>query len=68
MNKIAIVGYGTTKFSREEIPIESLLLNATKSLFDQNPNLNQKDIDAVLVSTNDNTKYLSAIFYRLLVH
>src|SRR3972149_2285284 len=65
MNKIAIVGYGTTKFSREEIPVESLLLNATKSLFDQNPNLNQKDIDAVLVSTNDNTKYLSAILSEL---
>ena len=59
MNKVAIVGYGNTKFSKEDIPIESLLLNATKSLFDQNSNLSQKDIDTVLVSTNDNSKYLS---------
>jgi acetyl-CoA C-acetyltransferase len=65
MNKVAIVGYGNTKFSREDIPIESLLLNATKSLFDENPNLSQKDIDTVLVSTNDNSKYLSAILSEL---
>ncbi len=65
MNKVAIAGYGNTKFSREEIPIESLLLNATKSLFDKNPNLNQKDIDQVLVSTNDNSKYLAAILSEL---
>ena len=44
MNSIAITGYGNTKFSREDIPIESLLLDATKSLFDQNPNLNQKGV------------------------
>ena len=60
MNNVAITGYGNTKFSREEIPIESLLLEATKSLFDQNPNLSQNDIDTVLVSTNDNSKYLAA--------
>jgi acetyl-CoA C-acetyltransferase len=65
MNKVSIAAYGNAKFSREEIPIESLLINATKSLFDQNPNLNQKDIDEVLVSTNDNSKYLAAIISEL---
>ena len=65
MNKVAIVGYGNSKFSREDIPIESLLLSATKSLFDQNPNLSQKNIDVVLVSTNDNSKYLAAILSEL---
>ena len=65
MNKVAIVGYGNTKFSTEDIPIESLLLNATKSLFEHNTNLSQKDIDTVLVSTNDNSKYLSAILSEL---
>ncbi len=49
MNKVAIAGYGNTKFTRDDTPIESLLLSATKSLFDQNSNLNQKDIDAVIV-------------------
>ncbi len=65
MNKVAITAYGNTKFSKEEIPIETLMLNATKSLFDQNPNLSQKDIDTVLVSTNDNSKYLAAIISEL---
>lgn len=65
MNKVAISGYGNTKFSKEEIPIESLLLNATKSLFHQNPNITKKNIDTVLVSTNDNSKYLAAILSEL---
>jgi len=65
MNKVAIVGYGNTKFTRDDTPIESLLLSATKSLFDQNTNLKQKDIDAVIVSTNDDSKYLSAILAGL---
>jgi acetyl-CoA C-acetyltransferase len=65
MNRVAITGYGNTKFSKEDIPIESLMLDSTKSLFDQNPNLNQKDIDIVLVSTNDNSKYLAAVLSEL---
>lgn len=65
MNKVAVVGYGNTKFSTEDKPIESLLTSATKSLFDQTRNIEQKDIDVVLVSTNDNTKYLSAILSEL---
>jgi len=65
MKRIGIVGYGNTKFSRDDIPVESLMLMATKSLFDQNSKLTQKDIDVVLVSTNDNTKYLSAILSEL---
>jgi len=59
--KVGVVGYGGTKFSRDEIPIESELLSATKNLFDNSPNLNQSDIDVVLVSTNNNSKYLSTI-------
>ena len=61
MPKVAIVGCGITKFSKEDLKIESILRNSTKNLFDSNPNLIQKDIDAVLVSTNNNSKYLSAI-------
>jgi acetyl-CoA C-acetyltransferase len=65
MNKVAIAAYGITKFGKDDIPVESLLLSATKSLFEQNSNLDQHDIDVVLVSTNDNTKYLSAILSEL---
>ena len=65
MNKVAAVSFGNTKFSQEDTPIEQKLLESTKDLFGQTPNLSQKDIDAVLVSTNDNTKYLSAILSEL---
>ncbi len=65
MNKVAAVAYGNTKFTRDDTTIEKILLEATKDLFDNNQNLSQKDIDAVLVSTNDNSKYLSAILSEL---
>jgi len=65
MPKVAIVGYGQTKFSKDDSKIESVLQKATKSLFDSTSNLNQKDIDAVLVSTNNNSKYLSAILSEM---
>ncbi|MEW6589237.1 MAG: beta-ketoacyl synthase N-terminal-like domain-containing protein [Thermoproteota archaeon] len=61
MNKVAVVSHCTTKFSLDDVSVESLLALATKSLFEQTKNLTQKDIDAVLVSTNENKKYLSAI-------
>lgn len=65
MPKVAIVGYGQTKFSKDDSKIESVLLRATKNLFDSTSNLNQKDIDAVLVSTNNNSKYLSPILSEM---
>ena len=65
MLKVAIVGYGQTKFSKEDVKIESVLLRATKNLFDSTPNLTQKEIDSVLVSTNNNSKYLSAILSEM---
>ncbi len=65
MPKVGIVGYGQTKFSQDDIKIESVLFEATKKLFDTSPNLSQKDTDAVLVSTNSNSKYLSAILSEM---
>ena len=65
MKKVAAISFGNTKFSQEDVPIEQKLLESTKNLFEETPNLSQKDIDAVLVSTNDNTKYLSAILSEL---
>ena len=59
--KVGIVGYGGTKFSRNDTTIESEIFSATKSLLSDSPNLDQNDIDAVLVSTNNNAKYLSTI-------
>jgi len=41
MNKVAITGYVDTKYSQEEIPIDTLMLEATKLLFEQNSNSNK---------------------------
>ena len=65
MSKVGIVGHGQTKFSQEDIKIESVLFEATKNLFDTSSSLSQKDVDAVLISTNSNSKYLSAILSEM---
>ncbi|MFB5610388.1 MAG: thiolase family protein [Nitrosopumilaceae archaeon] len=65
MNRVAITNFGNTKFSHDDIPIETCLLSSTKSLFNQNPNVSKNDIDAVLVATNENEKYLAPILSEL---
>ena len=65
MRKVAVVGYGSTNFTKENIPIESLLLESTKQVFDTTRNISQSMIDGVIVSTNDNSKYLGAILSEL---
>ena len=65
MARVAIAGFGITKFSKEDVKIESVLMNATRDLFSNTPNLTQKDIDGVLVSSNSNSKYLSAILSEI---
>lgn len=61
MNKVAIAGFGLTKFTKDDNTIENLMFSAVRSLFVNASNLSQKDVDVVLTSTNDNTKYLSSI-------
>lgn len=65
MNRVTITSYGITKFSRDDKQIETSLLESTKELFDNTPNLDQNDIDGVLVSTNSNSKYLSSILSEM---
>jgi acetyl-CoA C-acetyltransferase len=65
MSKVGIATYGITKFSKNDLEIESVLLKSTKNLFDNSPNLNHSDIDAILVSTNNNSKYLAAVLSEL---
>lgn len=65
MSKVGIASYGLTKFSKDDSKIESVLLQSTKKLFDTSPNLSRNDIDAVLVSTNNNSKYLSAVLSEM---
>lgn len=65
MKKVGIAATGLTKFSKGNISLESLMLSSTKNLFENTRNLEQKDIDVVLVSTNDNQKYVSSILSEL---
>lgn len=65
MPKVGIASYGITKFSKDDSKIESVLLQSTKKLFDNSPNLSRNDIDAVLVSTNNNSKYLAAVLSEM---
>ena len=65
MNKVGIAGYGITPFTKEDKKIENVLFDSTIELFTKNPNIHQNDIDAVLVSTNNNSKYLSPILSEM---
>ena len=64
MTKVGIIAYGITPFTKDDKKIESVLLKSAKNLFENNPEIDRNDIDAVLVSTNNNSKYLSPIFIR----
>ncbi len=63
--KVAAVSCAGTKFSLDDTPIEQVLLESAAGVLRSTRNLSGKDIDAVLVSTNDNTKYLSPILSEL---
>ena len=65
MSKVGIISYGTSPFTKEDHKIESLLHKSTNDLFQKNPNIDKKEIDAVLVSTNNDSKYLSPILSEM---
>ena len=55
MNDVAIIGTGQTKFSKEEADIEKLLFESANNCIKSISNCSVKDIDGVLVSTNNNS-------------
>jgi len=61
MNRVGIAAFGSTGFSRDDLPVGEIMFRAARSLFQSNRNVDRGDIDAVLVSTNDNAKYMGAI-------
>jgi|TARA_B100000959_G_C14932147_1_gene604154 acetyl-CoA C-acetyltransferase len=65
MSKVGIAAYGTTSFTKDDQKIETILHKSTNDLFQKNPNIDKKEIDAVLVSTNNNSKYLSPILSEM---
>jgi acetyl-CoA C-acetyltransferase len=66
MNKVGIIGYGITPFSKDDQKIENVLLNSTKELFKKNPEIDRNEVDTVLVSTNNNSKYLSPVLSEMM--
>ena len=65
MSKVGIIAYGTSPFTKEDHKIESMLHKSTNNLFKKNPKINKNEIDAVLVSTNNNSKYLSPVLSEM---
>ena len=63
--KVGIASSGLTKFTKNDISIESLMLSSIKPIFNDTKNLSQNDIDIVLTSTNSNDKYLANIISEL---
>ena len=65
MSKVGIVAYGIIPFTKDDHKIESILHKSAKDLFQKNPKIDKKEIDAVLISTNNNSKYLSPILSEM---
>ena len=65
MSKVGIAAYGTTPFTKDDHKIESVLHKSANDLFQKNPEIDKKEIDAVLISTNNNSKYLSPILSEM---
>ncbi len=65
MSEVGIIAYGTSPFTKEDHKIESILHKSTNDLFKKNPKINKNEIDAVLVSTNNNSKYLSPVLSEM---
>ena len=66
MNNVAIISTGQTKFSKEEANVEKLLFESSNKCIQSIANCSSKDIDGVLVSTNNNSKYMGAILSEVL--
>ena len=66
MNRVGIAAYGITPFTKDDKKIESILFESTKNLFENNSNIEKNQIDTVLVSTNNNSKYLAPILSETL--
>ncbi len=60
---MGIASVGQTTFTREDRPITDLLLEAALAALD---GVDRKQIDCVLVSTNDSARYLGAILSELI--
>jgi acetyl-CoA C-acetyltransferase len=66
MSKVAIVGTGQTKFSKDDGNVEELLFESADNCIKSVNNYDSNNVDGVLVATNNNSKYLGAILSETL--
>jgi len=66
MSKVGIAAYGITPFTKDDKKIESILFESAKNLLENNPAIQKNEIDTVLVSTNNNSKYLAPVLSETL--
>ena len=55
MSKVGIISTGQTKFSKEDADVEKLLYESANYCIQSASDVDCKDIDGVIVSTNDNS-------------
>lgn len=61
MSRVGITAFGVAPFTRDDARIEDVLLDAAAAALRSNPAIDRGKIDSVIVSTNDDSKYLGAI-------
>ena len=66
MKKVGIAAFGHTPFTRTEEKIENILGESVVNLFDKNSKMNKNTIEGIIISTNDNSKYLSPIVSEMI--
>lgn len=66
MRRVAVAGYGLTKFRRSDDSLYTIAAESMRDLFNTVKSLSQDDIDAVLVSTCDNAQYTASILSEML--
>ena len=66
MKKVGIAAFGITPFTRTEDKIENILGKSAVDLFERNPKLDKNIIEGTIISTNDNSKYLSPIISEMI--
>lgn len=66
MRRVAVAGYGLTKFRRSSDSLYSIASESMQDLFNNVNSLSQNDVEAVLVSTCDNAQYTASILSEML--
>lgn len=66
MKKVGIAAFGHTPFTRKEEKIENILGESVVNLFERNSKLDKNIIEGIIISTNDNSKYLSPIISEMM--